>query len=106
MLCRNAVFLGDRKFLITVKFRLHQVGGGVDGEGEEENSAITIRVKDQGGDEMLFKVKKDTKMQKIFDAYSQRRGVQASVLRFMLDGQRIEGILAISEYSSSIKLED
>ena len=39
---------------------------------------------------MLFKVKKDTKMQKIFEAYGKRRGVHTESLRFMLDGERIE----------------
>ena len=37
--------------------------------GDETNSeSITIRVKDQGGEEMFFKVKKTTKMEKIFTA--------------------------------------
>eukprot|EP01035_Chromulina_nebulosa_P054727 gene54727-74990_t len=70
---------------------LDQVGGGeADGEEEGKAGAITLRVKDQGGEEMLFKVKKDTKMQKIFEAYGKRRGVHADALRFMLDGERIE----------------
>jgi small ubiquitin-related modifier len=34
-------------------------------------------------------VKKSTKMSKIFDAYGQRRGLQATALRFMLDGERV-----------------
>jgi len=50
---------------------------------------ITLRVKDQTGDEMFFKVKKTTKMQKIFDAYAQRRGIQTTALRFVLDGERL-----------------
>ena len=29
-------------------------------------------------------------MSKIFDAYGQRRGIDAKSLRFMLDGQRID----------------
>ena len=32
-------------------------------EGSEETGEITLRVKDQTGDEMFFKVKKNTKMQ-------------------------------------------
>ena len=52
---------------------------------------MNIRVKDQAGEEMVFKVKKLTKMQKVFDAYSLRKGVSSNALRFMLDGQRIEG---------------
>ena len=29
-------------------------------------------------------------MSKIFDAYAQRRGIDAKALRFMLDGQRVD----------------
>lgn len=29
-------------------------------------------------------------MQKVFDTYAQRKGVQATSLRFLLDGERIE----------------
>lgn len=45
---------------------------------------------DQTGEETFFKIKKTTKMQKVFDAYSSRKGVQANSLRFLLDGERIE----------------
>ena len=51
---------------------------------------VTLRVKDQNGDEMFFKVKGTTNMQKVFDSYAQRKGVQVSALRFMLDGERIQ----------------
>lgn len=53
---------------------------------------ITVKVKDQTGDEMQFRVKKTTKMQKIFDAYAQRRGITAASLRFLLDGERITAV--------------
>lgn len=55
----------------------------------EAGDVITLRVRDQTGDEMFFKVKKTTKMNKIFDAYAARRGITSSALRFMLDGERI-----------------
>mmetsp|Transcript_40870 Transcript_40870/g.41747 ORF Transcript_40870/g.41747 Transcript_40870/m.41747 type:complete len:93 (+) Transcript_40870:84-362(+) len=57
---------------------------------DEGGETITLRVRDQTGDEMFFKVKKTTKMSKIFEAYSTRRGIGASALRFMLDGDRIQ----------------
>jgi small ubiquitin-related modifier len=64
-------------------------------ENGEEGAApasesITIRVKEGSGDEMFFKVKKQTKMEKIFNAYAQRRGIAAASFRFMLDGHRIK----------------
>ena len=47
---------------------LQQVGGGSDDEGGDakaEDAPITIRVKDQGGEETMFKIKKSTKMKKV-----------------------------------------
>lgn len=63
--------------------------GAADNEAVVET--ITVRVKDQAGEEMIFKVKKTTKMSKIFDAYASRKGINVSSLRFMLDGSRING---------------
>jgi len=37
----------------------------------------------------FFKVKKSTKLQKVFDAYSSRKGVAAASLRFLFDGMRV-----------------
>ncbi|KAL9187831.1 hypothetical protein ACHAXT_006209 [Thalassiosira profunda] len=62
-----------------------------DGEAKPEGSEpITIRVRDQSGEETYFKIKKSTKMQKVFETYAQRKGVQAASLRFLLDGDRIQ----------------
>src|SRR6185312_16445681 len=52
---------------------------------------ITLKVRDQTGEEMFFKVKKGTLLNKIFEAYAQRRGVSAQTLRFMLDEKRLKG---------------
>ena len=46
--------------------------------------------KKQTGEETFFKIKKTTKMQKVFETYAQRKGVQVGSLRFMLDGERID----------------
>jgi len=43
----------------------------------------------QTGEETFFKIKKSTRMQKVFETYAQRKGVQSSSLRFLLDGDRI-----------------
>lgn len=63
--------------------------GDADVKGDVEDESIQIRVKDQTGEEVFFKVKPHTQMGKIFDAYAKRRGVEPKVLRFMLDGRRI-----------------
>ena len=59
-------------------------------EGITEAETLTIRVKDQTGEETLFKVKPHTKMSKIFDAYASRKGVASNAIRFLLDGARIQ----------------
>lgn len=69
---------------------------------QEGNEPITIRVKDQTGEETMFKIKKSTKMSKVFNAYAQRKGVEASSLRFLLDGERISG----DESPKMLELED
>ncbi|KAL3797672.1 hypothetical protein HJC23_013504 [Cyclotella cryptica] len=55
----------------------------------EKGEPITIRVRDQTGEETFFKIKKSTKMSKVFETYATRKGVQSASLRFLLDGERI-----------------
>jgi small ubiquitin-related modifier len=52
-------------------------------------SFIFYEIKYQTGEETFFKIKKSTKMSKVFNTYAQRKGVQMSSLRFLLDGERI-----------------
>jgi len=69
---------------------------------EGGNEPITIRIKDQTGEETFFKIKKTTKMQKVFETYAQRKGVQPQSLRFLLDGERIES----DQTPKMLELED
>lgn len=55
---------------------------------EKKPGTITIKVSEQG-QETLFKIKRTTKMSKVFEAFAQRKGVEAKNLRFLLDGERI-----------------
>ena len=66
------------------------VGGS--GEGEEKKvETITIVLSDQAGEKMQFKMKRETKFQKVFDAYASRLGVPENSLTFRFDGERITG---------------
>mmetsp|Transcript_4599 Transcript_4599/g.7032 ORF Transcript_4599/g.7032 Transcript_4599/m.7032 type:complete len:90 (-) Transcript_4599:221-490(-) len=56
---------------------------------DETSETITLKVRDQTGEEMFFKVKKAAKLQKLMDVYAQRRGISSQGLRFTLDGDRI-----------------
>eukprot|EP00904_Undaria_pinnatifida_P009381 jgi/Undpi1/5573/HiC_scaffold_2.g00849.m1 len=73
-------------------------------EGDEKADAttITIRVRDQTGEETYFKVKKTTRMEKVFTTYATRKGVSVAALRFLLDGQRV----AAEDTPTSLELED
>ena len=77
-------------------------GGGEAAAGAEGNEPITIRVKDQTGEETMFKIKKSTKMSKVFGAYASRKGVEPASLRFLLDGERI----GPDETPKMLELED
>ncbi|CAM9126478.1 unnamed protein product [Choristocarpus tenellus] len=57
--------------------------------GDDAKETITIRVRDQTGEETFFKVKKSTRMEKVFSTYAQRKGVNVAALRFLLDGERV-----------------
>ena len=56
----------------------------------------------QTGEETVFKIKKTTKMTKVFSAYAQRKGVESNSLRFLLDGERI----ADDQTPKTLELED
>lgn len=69
---------------------------------KKEERPISLRVQDQQGGQVHFKVKFSTPMRKIFDMYAQKRGVAVDVLRFMLDGRRIRP----EDTAASLDLED
>lgn len=50
------------------------------------NSSHTNHMSNQDQTETVFKVKKTTKMQKIYDAYIQRKNLSAATVRFVVDG--------------------
>jgi len=63
---------------------------------------IQLKVKDQQGSEVQFKIKKATPLRKLMDAYCSRLGLQASQVRFMVDGERI----APDDTAEKLGLED
>jgi len=58
--------------------------------GVDPDDVITLRLRSSPpGDEILFKFRRGTKMQKIFNAYASKRGIDEQSLRFVIDGERI-----------------
>lgn len=50
---------------------------------------INIKVVNHDGNELIFKLKKDTPLKKVMDAFYQRLGLQAGSVRFNYDGNRV-----------------
>eukprot|EP00618_Florenciella_parvula_P007354 CAMPEP_0119545086 /NCGR_PEP_ID=MMETSP1344-20130328/55062_1 /TAXON_ID=236787 /ORGANISM="Florenciella parvula, Strain CCMP2471" /LENGTH=279 /DNA_ID=CAMNT_0007589599 /DNA_START=61 /DNA_END=899 /DNA_ORIENTATION=+ len=69
---------------------------------DEKGETITIRVRDQTGEETFFKVKKSTRFEKVFSTYAQRKGVNVASLRFLIDGERINP----SQSPAELDMED
>ena len=69
-------------------------------EGGE--GSLNIRIRDQTGEETFFKVKRTTKMEKVFNTYAQRKGVNQSALRFLWNAERISD----DATPASLDLED
>lgn len=51
---------------------------------------INIKVKDQSENEVFFKIKRQTKLSKVFTAYCSRQSIERANVRFLLDGTRVQ----------------
>jgi small ubiquitin-related modifier len=58
-------------------------------EGDAEGT-LSIRVRDQNQGEVVFKVKRTTKMKRVLQAFCDRKGWQSNQVRFAFDGQRVD----------------
>jgi len=50
---------------------------------------LSLKVKDQEGGEVTFKVKPSTRFEKILEAYCKKKAVDKTTVRFLFDGQRL-----------------
>jgi len=71
-------------------------------DGGDATAHIQLKVKDQHGAEVQFKIKKATPLRKLMDAYCQRLGMNATQVRFMVDGERISA----DDTAEKLGLED
>jgi small ubiquitin-related modifier len=80
-------------------------GGAPDLQLKQDNNDsghINIKVKDQNENEVFFKIKKTTKLSKVFNAYCTRKSIQRESVRFLLDGSRVQG----EDTPKSLDMED
>ena len=54
-----------------------------------EEVSIQLKVKNAEGKEVVFKLKANTPLRKLMDAYCQREGLPTEGTRFLYDGDRI-----------------
>ena len=68
----------------------------------EENKQITIRMKDQTGEETMFKMYNSTKMSKVFSTYEKNKVIKKASLCFLFKGKPISE----TDTPKMLKLDD
>ena len=63
---------------------------------------LVIYIAGLQGDEVGFKVKQTTPLQRVFDAYANRKGVAVDSIRFTFKGSRVHG----GQTASSVGMAD
>ncbi|KAL6077597.1 Dolichyl-phosphate-mannose--protein mannosyltransferase pmt3 [Balamuthia mandrillaris] len=63
-------------------------------EGESQPQAtqdhISLKVVSQDGNEVYFKIKRNTALKKLMDAYCSRQAMSPDSVRFLYDGSRVQ----------------
>lgn len=70
-------------------------------EAPAHDEHLNIKVTDNNN-ELMFKIKKSTKMGKLMEAFCERHGKNVNAVRFLFEGTRITG----SETPESLEMED
>ncbi|KIN99164.1 hypothetical protein M404DRAFT_155796 [Pisolithus tinctorius Marx 270] len=69
---------------------------------EGDNSPINVKVVSSTGDEVFFKIKRNTKLSKLQGAYANKVGKDVASIRFLYDGNRINE----DDTPASLDMED
>jgi len=71
-------------------------------KSEDANAPINIKVVSATGEEVFFKIKRNTKLSKLQGAYAAKVGKDVTSIRFLYDGSRI----ADDDTPASLDMED
>ncbi|KDQ52592.1 hypothetical protein JAAARDRAFT_40201 [Jaapia argillacea MUCL 33604] len=71
-------------------------------KNEDPNGTINIKVVTSTGEEVFFKIKRNTKLLKLQSAYASKVGKDVSSIRFLYDGERIQE----DDTPSTLNMED
>lgn len=66
-------------------------GNGNDNGNEAQDDHIQVKVRSADGNELVFKIRKKTKLEKLMGVYCERFGLSMDAVRFLFDGERIHG---------------
>ncbi|KIM78359.1 hypothetical protein PILCRDRAFT_824568 [Piloderma croceum F 1598] len=58
-------------------------------KSESNSNTINVRVESSTGEEVFFKIKRNTKLSKLSGAYATKVGKDLGTFRFLYDGERI-----------------
>ena len=59
-------------------------------EEEDLHMFVTVKVRAHNGQESLFKMRRDTPVYKLMNAFCRRHGLQRASIRFLYDGVRLD----------------
>ncbi|KAL3636979.1 Small ubiquitin-related modifier 1 [Castilleja foliolosa] len=57
--------------------------------GDSAAAHINIKVKGQDGNEVFFRIKRNTQLKKLMNAYCDRQSVDFNAIAFLFDGRRL-----------------
>ncbi|KAL5330738.1 hypothetical protein ACEPPN_000259 [Leptodophora sp. 'Broadleaf-Isolate-01'] len=57
---------------------------------EQKPGSLEIKIKDQNENETFFRIKKHTKLGKVFEAYCERQSLTRNTVRFFFEGTRVQ----------------
>ena len=56
---------------------------------QDDDGTLSIKVRDQSNGEVVFKVKRTSKFNRVLDAFCSKKSWNAEQVRFIFDGQRV-----------------
>jgi len=71
-------------------------------KSEDPNGPINVKVVTSTGDEVFFKIKRNTKLSKLQGAYANKVGKDVGTIRFLYDGNRIND----DDTPASLEMDD
>ncbi|CAM8959255.1 hypothetical protein QQ045_003406 [Rhodiola kirilowii] len=66
-------------------------GAATEDEKKPMEQHINLKVKGQDGNEVFFRIKRNTQLKKLMGAYCDRQSVELNSIAFLFDGRRLRG---------------